>query len=116
MKVAVVGVSGAVGQEFLRILEERDLPIDELILFGSSRSAGNVYTYKGENITVKELQHNDDFKDIDIALTSAGASTSREFEKTITKHGDIDYPSKLVKPLLKKAPTLLKLLPNIVFE
>ncbi len=45
MKVAVVGVSGAVGQEFLRVLEERDFPLDELVLFGSERSAGSQYSF-----------------------------------------------------------------------
>ena len=89
MKIAVVGASGAVGQEFLKILNERNLPIDELVLFGSSRSAGTSYEFKGKKIVVKELKHNDDFKDIDIALTSAGASTSKEYEKTITKFGTI---------------------------
>ncbi|MFP4060600.1 MAG: aspartate-semialdehyde dehydrogenase [Bacteroidales bacterium] len=89
MRVAVVGVSGAVGQEFLKVLEQRNFPMDELVLFGSSRSAGNKYTFKGKELTVKELRHNDDFRDIDIALTSAGATTSREFEKTITKHGAV---------------------------
>jgi aspartate-semialdehyde dehydrogenase len=89
MNLAIVGVSGAVGQEFLRVLEERDFPCDNLVLFGSSRSAGKEYTFKGKTLKVKELQHNDDFKGIDIALTSAGASTSKEFEKTITKHGAI---------------------------
>ena len=89
MKVAIVGASGAVGQEFLNILEKRDFPIDELILFGSARSAGRKYTFRGEELVVKELQHNDDFKDIDIALTSAGGGTSKEFEKTITKHGAV---------------------------
>ncbi len=89
MKVAIVGVSGAVGQEFLRILEHRDLPIDELVLFGSPRSAGITYQFRGRELTVKLLQHNDDFKGIDFALTSAGASTSREFAETITKHGTI---------------------------
>ncbi len=89
MKVAVVGVSGAVGQEFLRVLEERDFPLDELVLFGSARSAGNQYTFKGETLTVKELRENDDFQDIDIALTSAGGGTSKQFAETITKHGAI---------------------------
>ena len=89
MKVAVVGVSGAVGQEFLRVLEERDFLMDELILFGSERSAGREYTFKGRKLVVKELKHNDDFKGIDIALTSAGAGTSREFAGTITKHGTV---------------------------
>ena len=89
MKVAVVGASGAVGQEFLRVLEERNFPLDELVLFGSARSAGKEYTFKGKKLVVKELKHNDDFKDIDIALTSAGASISLEFAETITKHGAI---------------------------
>ena len=95
MKVAIVGVSGAVGQEVLRILESRDLPIDELVLFGSPRSAGTTYRFRGQELTVKLLQHNDDFKGIDFALTSAGASTSREFAETITKHGTnmIDHSS-----------------------
>jgi len=89
MRVAIVGASGAVGQEFLKILEQKSLPIDELVLFGSSRSAGTKYEFKGKTITVKELKHNDDFKGIDVALTSAGASTSKEYAETITKHGAI---------------------------
>ena len=89
MKVAIVGVSGAVGQEFLRVLDERNFPMDELILFGSSRSAGRVYTFKGKQYTVKELKHNDDFKGIDIAFVSAGGGTSIEFAETITKHGAV---------------------------
>lgn len=90
MKIAIVGASGAVGQEFLTILNERvDFPIDELLLFGSTRSAGTKYTFRGKEIEVKLLQHNDDFKGVDIALTSAGASTSKEFAETITKHGTL---------------------------
>jgi len=87
MKVAIVGASGAVGQEFLRILDQRNFPMDELVLFGSKRSAGRKYTFKGKELTVKELQHNDDFKDIDIAFVSAGGGTSAEFAETITKYG-----------------------------
>ena len=89
MNVAIVGASGAVGQEFLRVLAERNFPIDELLLFGSSRSAGTSYNFRGKDIVVKELQHNDDFKGVDIAFTSAGAGTSKEFEKTITKFGAV---------------------------
>ena len=89
MKVAVVGVSGAVGQEFLRVLQERAFPLDELVLFGSPRSAGSQYEFNGKTLTVKELKENDDFKDIDIALTSAGGGTSRKFASTITKHGTV---------------------------
>ncbi len=89
MKVAVVGVSGAVGQELLKVLSERNFPLDELVLFGSARSAGSQYAYKGEMLTVKELKENDDFKGVDIALTSAGGGTSKKFASTITKHGAI---------------------------
>ncbi|MBN2807623.1 MAG: aspartate-semialdehyde dehydrogenase [Prolixibacteraceae bacterium] len=89
MRVAIVGASGAVGQEFLQVLDERNFPLDELVLFGSSRSAGSTYTFRGKQLVVKELKHGDDFKDIDIALTSAGAGISKEFASTITKHGAI---------------------------
>ena len=58
MKIAIVGVSGAVGQEFLSILENHPMPIDEMRLFGSKRSAGSVYKFRGEDIVVRELQHN----------------------------------------------------------
>jgi len=89
MKAAIVGASGAVGQEFLRVLEERNFPLDELVLFGSERSAGKKYKFRGKEIEVKLLQHNDDFKDVDIAFTSAGAGTSKEFAQTITKYGAV---------------------------
>ena len=87
MRVAIVGASGAVGQEFLRILAERNFPIDDLVLFGSERSAGRSYEFCGKEYKVKLLQHNDDFKDIDVAFVSAGGGTSKEFADTITKHG-----------------------------
>lgn len=89
MKVAIVGASGAVGQEFLRVLEERNFPIDELVLFGSPRSAGTKYAFRGKEYEVKLLQHNDDFKGVDIAFTSAGAGTSKEYAETITKYGAV---------------------------
>ncbi len=89
MKIAIVGASGAVGQEFLRILEERPLPIDELLLFGSERSAGRTYRFRGKDVTVRLLQHNDDFRGVDFALVSAGGGTSREFAETITRHGTV---------------------------
>lgn len=89
MKVAIVGASGAVGQEFLRVLDERNFPIDELVLFGSKRSAGRKYSFRGKEYEVKLLQHNDDFKGVDIAFTSAGAGTSKEFADDITKYGAV---------------------------
>ncbi len=89
MNIAIVGASGAVGQEFLRVLAEREFPIDNLLLFGSKRSAGTKYTFRGKEYTVRELQHNDDFKGVDIAFTSAGAGTSKEYAETITKYGAV---------------------------
>lgn len=89
MKAAIVGASGAVGQEFLRVLEERNFPVDELVLFGSSRSAGRMYKFRGKECIVKELKHNDDFRGIDVAFVSAGGGTSTAFAETITKHGTV---------------------------
>ncbi len=89
MKVAIVGASGAVGQEFLKVLAERNFPLSQLVLFGSARSAGSSFVFKGETLVVKELCHNDDFKDIDIALVSAGGDISKEYAQTITKHGAV---------------------------
>ena len=89
MKVAIVGASGAVGQEFMRVLDEQNFPVTELVLFGSERSAGRIFTFRGKDYVVKLLQHNDDFKDIDIAFVAMGAGPAREFAPTITKHGCI---------------------------
>ena len=89
MKVAIVGASGAVGQEFLRVLTERKFPVGELVLFGSARSAGQIYEYEGRQVEVQLLQHNDAFRDVDVAFVSAGGSVSKEYAETITKHGAI---------------------------
>ena len=88
MNIAIVGASGAVGQEFLRVLDEQNFPIDNLKLFGSKRSAGRSYKFRGKDYTVIELTKDPElFRDIDIAFTSAGAGTSKEFADTITAHG-----------------------------
>ena len=63
--------------------------MDELVLFGSKRSAGRKYTFRGKDIEVKLLQHNDDFRGVDIAFTSAGAGTSKEYAGDITKYGAV---------------------------
>ncbi|MBO4666300.1 MAG: aspartate-semialdehyde dehydrogenase [Paludibacteraceae bacterium] len=89
MVVAIVGASGAVGQELLKVLEERKFPATELRLFGSARSAGTEYSFAGKRYKVKELVHGDDFKGVDIAFTSAGASVSREFAQDITRFGAV---------------------------
>lgn len=87
MNIAIVGASGAVGQELLRVLDEQNFPVDELRLFGSPRSAGSTVTWKGKDYTIELLADNDAFKGVDIAFVSAGASTSVKFADTITRHG-----------------------------
>ncbi len=90
MKVAIVGASGAVGQEFLRVLDEQNFPIDELLLFGSERSAGRVYNYRGKDITVQLLRDEpEDFRGVDFVFASAGASVSKKYADVITRHGAI---------------------------
>ncbi len=89
MNVAIVGASGAVGQEFLRVLAERDFPIDNLLLFGSSRSAGTKYLFKGKEYTVQLLQHDESFRGVDVAFVSAGAGVSKEFASDITRFGAV---------------------------
>jgi len=89
MNIAIVGASGAVGQEFLRVLDEQNFPIDNMRLFGSKRSAGSSRTFRGKEYVIEELTHNSDFSGIDIAFTSAGASTSKEFAEVITRHGTL---------------------------
>lgn len=89
MNVAIVGASGAVGQEFLRVLAEQAFPIDNLRLFGSERSAGSKIPFNGKEYTVELLSEDSDFSGVDIAFTSAGAGTSKKFADVITRHGAV---------------------------
>ena len=89
MTIAIVGASGAVGQELLRVLEQRQFPCSELRLFGSERSAGTTYLFRGKEHTVQLLQHDDAFKGVDIAFVSAGAGVSRAYAQDITRFGAI---------------------------
>lgn len=91
MKIAIVGASGAVGQEFLRILSENDFPVDELLLFGSERSAGRTYPFRGGltspvRVLTEEAR---DFEGVDFAFVSAGASVSKQYADVITSGGAI---------------------------
>lgn len=89
MNVAIVGASGAVGQELLRVLDEQNFPVDRLRLFGSPRSAGQTRSFRGKDIEIELLSHDSDFSGVDVAFTSAGAGTSREYAETITRHGTL---------------------------
>ena len=89
MNVAIVGASGAVGQELLKVLDEQNFPVDNLRLFGSPRSAGSEYEFRGKRVVVELLSKDSDFSGIDIAFTSAGAGTSKEYADVITRHGAV---------------------------
>ncbi len=86
VNVAVVGATGAVGTEMMKILEERNFPINELRLLASKRSAGKKIKFRGSDVTVEELTH-DSFKDIKIGLFSAGGDLSTEFAPSAVKSG-----------------------------
>jgi aspartate-semialdehyde dehydrogenase len=85
-RVAVVGATGAVGIEMIKTLEKRNFPVGKLTLLASARSTGKKLSFRGQEITVTELKH-DSFKDVDIALFSAGGSISKEFAPIAAKAG-----------------------------
>ena len=86
--IAIAGVTGAVGSVFLSVLEERKFPVKNLTALASARSTGKTIKFNNEEIEVKELK-NDSFKNIDIALFSAGASRSLEFAKYAVDSGAV---------------------------
>ncbi len=88
-KVAIVGVTGEVGKTFLKVLEERNFPVEELIPIASARSRGKKITFRGKEYTVRALEDFDSFKGIDIALFSAGGSTSKEWAPKFAADGAI---------------------------
>jgi len=89
MVIAIVGASGAVGQELLAVLEQRQFPVSELRLFGSERSAGTTYFFHGKEHKVQLLRHDDAFRGVDIAFVSAGADVSRTYAEDITRFGAV---------------------------
>ena len=85
--VAILGATGAVGQEFLRLIEERDFPFAELKLLASKRSAGKVISFMGKDYTVEEAT-NDSFENVQIALFAGGAA-SKTFAPAAVKAGAV---------------------------
>ncbi|MCK5051706.1 MAG: aspartate-semialdehyde dehydrogenase [Candidatus Cloacimonetes bacterium] len=86
--VAVVGATGAVGREMVKILDERKFPIKDLVLLASERSAGETINFRKKELEVQEL-NTSSFEDIDIALFSAGSSVSKKFVPIAVKNGTI---------------------------
>lgn len=89
MNIAIVGAGGAVGREIIKVLEGGALPVDNLRLFGSARSAGSTIGFNGRQIEVELLSHDSDFSGVDYALVSAGGSVSLEYAPVITAHGTV---------------------------
>ena len=85
--VAIVGATGMVGRMFLKVLEEREFPINNLYAFASSKSKGTKITYNGNECIVEELNENSFNRHIDIALFSAGANVSRKYSPIAVSKG-----------------------------
>lgn len=89
MRVAIVGATGEVGRAFLKVLEEREFPVDELYLYASEKSEGTELTFRGEKFKVRALNKETSFRGIDIALFSAGSSISKEYAPRFVKDGAV---------------------------
>ena len=104
--VAVVGVTGAVGQEMLKVLEARRFPVNQLVPLASKRSAGKRVRFKGKFVTVRELT-NDSFRDVDIALFSAGGEISRKFAHRAVKAGAVVVDNSSAFRMDKEVPLVV---------
>jgi aspartate-semialdehyde dehydrogenase len=114
--VAIAGVTGAVGQEFLRILEERDFPFDSIKMLASIRSAGKKIEFKGKEYTVEEMTTKS-FARIDIALFSAGASRSKEFAPAAVEAGAVVVDNSSAFRMDPQAPLVIpEINPQKIFE
>ncbi|ABY93455.1 MAG: aspartate-semialdehyde dehydrogenase [Thermoanaerobacter sp.] len=87
VNVAIVGATGMVGRTFLKVMEDRNFPVDKLYLFASSKSAGQKITFRGNEYIVEELTEESFKRDIQIALFSAGATISKQFAPIAASHG-----------------------------
>ena len=88
-KMAIVGATGLVGRTALTVLEEKNLPIDEYVLFASKKSAGTKLTFMGKEYTVRELTDDSFDEGFDFAIFSAGGDTSKHFSPIAAKKGCI---------------------------
>ena len=86
VKIAVAGATGAVGREMLKVLEDRDFPVSELLPLASERSEGHKVEFRGDEVTVRRLRP-ESFEGVDIALFSPGAAVSREFAPYAARAG-----------------------------
>ena len=114
--VAIAGATGAVGTEFLKLLEARDFPMKSLRLLASSRSAGSKLQFRGENLEVEELTPKS-FKGIDIAFFSAGGSRSKEFAPHAVDSGAVVIDNSSAFRMDEKVPLVVpEINPKQAFE
>ena len=114
--VAIAGATGAVGTEFLKLLEARDFPMKSLRLLASSRSAGSKLKFRGENLEVEELTSKS-FKGIDIAFFSAGGSRSKEFAPYAVDSGAVVIDNSSAFRMDEKVPLVVpEINPKQAFE
>ena len=114
--VAIAGATGAVGTEFLKLLEARDFPMKSLRLLASSRSAGSKLKFRGENLEVEELTSKS-FKGIDIAFFSAGGSRSKEFAPHAVDSGAVVIDNSSAFRMDEKVPLVVpEINPKQAFE
>ncbi|TLS37382.1 aspartate-semialdehyde dehydrogenase [Pseudalkalibacillus caeni] len=104
--VAVVGATGAVGQQMIKTLEEQDFPVSKLTLLSSARSAGRKVTFKGKQITVQEAKP-ESFEGVDIALFSAGGSVSKELAPEAVNRGAVVVDNTSAFRMTPKVPLVV---------
>ncbi len=107
INIAVVGATGMVGRTFLKVLEERNFPFENIYCFASKRSAGKTVTCKGQEITVEELNESSFDRDIDIALFSAGGETSEKYAPIAASKGVIVIDNSSAFRMVKDVPLVV---------
>lgn len=107
VNLAVVGASGMVGRTFLKVLEEKDFPIENFYVFASKRSAGNKILFKGKEYIIEELKEDSFDRNIDIALFSAGGSVSEKFAPIAAKKGCIVIDNSSFWRMNKEVPLVV---------
>ena len=107
VNLAVVGATGMVGRTFVKVLEERNLPIENIYFFSSSRSAGSTIVFNNKEYTVEELTETSFDRGIDIALFSAGASTSEKFAPIAASKGCVAVDNSSCWRMDEKVPLVV---------
>ena len=105
--LAIVGATGLVGSTFLKVLEERDFPFENVYMMASAKSAGTTVTFKGKDYVVEELTENSFDKPIDIALFSAGGSTSEKFAPIAASKGVVVVDNSSAWRMNKEVPLVV---------